>query len=253
MYKNLLIAGSILSSSLLFSQASYSLSLTPLSTSSFNNVISNVSDPNAIAAGTLNTTTTDGFNGFFSDNFLAVGGIGTDTISGSFRANNSSAQLANASFFTLDAATIAEGSLSLRFNYIFKGIADPLASAPPSFSLQLVSLATGSPVRNFFSFTATDPGLFTPYAVNQSATGQIGTTDIAALPTGDYVVRVNVNEPTGGGGTDNVVGGFNSFEVFSPSAIPFDFEPSAGIAILGAGFGLNKLRKNLKARKETEI
>lgn len=43
------------------------------------------------------------------------------------------------------------------------------------------------------------------------------------------------------------------FTTFQASAIPFDFEPSAGIAILGAGFGLNKLRKRVKANKETEV
>ncbi len=36
-------------------------------------------------------------------------------------------------------------------------------------------------------------------------------------------------------------------------SVPFDFEPSLGIGLLGLGFGLNKVRKNWKAKKNTEV
>ena len=51
----------------------------------------------------------------------------------------------------------------------------------------------------------------------------------------------------GTGGTDRF--GLDDF-VYS---VPFDFEPSLGIGLLGLGFGLNKFRKNLKAKKHTKV
>jgi len=44
-----------------------------------------------------------------------------------------------------------------------------------------------------------------------------------------------------------------NFQTLQAAPVPFGFEPTVGITILGAGFGLNKLRKKLKAKQETKV
>ncbi|PZU95709.1 MAG: hypothetical protein DCE90_12325 [Pseudanabaena sp.] len=65
--------------------------------------------------------------------------------------------------------------------------------------------------------------------------------------TGDSRITSVTITAIGNGGVDRF--GIDDI-VYS---VPFDFEPSLGLGLLGLGFGLNKLRKNLKAKKNTEV
>jgi hypothetical protein len=77
---------------------------------------------------------------------------------------------------------------------------------------------------------------------NLSTTGTLGVT-----PFGPDINTITDTGTITGTGTSGTLTAF-----ISP--VPFDFDPSAGVLLLGAGFGLNKLRKNLKAKKnETKV
>jgi hypothetical protein len=180
--------------------------------------------------------------------------LGTDNISGSQQGINTSRRLNAASGFTISALDIAtKPILQVVFNYVFRGIGDAGSVTPPNFSVQLIKF-TGvgdafTLTGNLFSLAATPTGGGF-YQFDNRAVSQITQFDISGQTAGNFGLRINVNEPNDGGGGDNQAAGFNQFTV---EAIPFDFEPSLGIGLLGLGFGLNKVRKNWKAKKKTEV
>lgn len=80
------------------------------------------------------------------------------------------------------------------------------------------------------------------YSFNFSDFGAVNLTTVSAIELRTSLVNVN----------QGVATNFN-FQTLEAAPIPFDFEPTSGLAILGAGFGLNKLRKTLKAKQETKV
>lgn len=106
----------------------------------------------------------------------------------------------------------------------------------------LVLTPSGTPIAAPFSVT----GVANSSSLNQTATIS-GTLFNATNGTGDYKLQITLAESNT---SFNAAAGFNEISIQS---VPFDFEPSAGTAILGAGFGLNKLRKRIKAKKKTAV
>jgi hypothetical protein len=269
------VLGTIVSSMLL-SEESKAIGLTPLVTTDFT-TFSNIIDSAAsigsalntgvLETGTIRTTaaqaTNGGFGNFFTAlntpsvgpsalTFLAVGGVGASSIGSSFKQNNSAA---NSAIFTLTAADISL-DLELKFDYIFAGYISNTVASRSGFLIELLDVVLGVPLPFITVILPNDPavspgsGRFTNDSASNVST-VISSADLLAnygATGGDFFVRVTVNEP--GTAATNTVGGFQNFTVES---IPFDFEPTAGIAILGVGFGLNKLRKTIKAKKDNVI
>jgi hypothetical protein len=197
-----------------------------------------------------------GFGGFFQETYLSLGALGGQTIGGSIRAINSTARSTN---FALSAADIAAG-IDLRFNYAVAGFA--ANGNVPLFKVTLrtaTGFGGGAGSLNFTfptGITSVAPPTTNAFGVfrSQNGTGIVttlsgGSGDLFGFGASDYFLEFALDEPTSSDGT-NAAAGFNQFRV---TAVPFDFDPSVGIAILGAGFGLNKLRKNLKAKKDTIV
>ncbi|MCA6597753.1 MAG: hypothetical protein IM539_15995 [Pseudanabaena sp. M046S1SP1A06QC] len=265
--KSLAITGA--TSILFFSSvgASNAIGLTPIPISRFSVTVAGSTSNAASSTGTLNTSfdsealtglnATDSFNSFFSSDFISVGALGTDKISGSSQGTNSTIKMNAANAFTLTSADLNQ-PLQITFNYIFRGTADPLLT-PPNFLVQLIRFTgvgdNSTVAKNFLNLTAPAPGTGTYanngsyYAFEYKQEAFSTSVDTSGLTAGNYGISISLTEPTGGG-ADNQAAGFNQFSVQS---IPFDFDPSLGIGLLGLGFGLNKLRKNLKAKKNTEI
>jgi len=180
--------------------------------------------------------------------------LGTDNISGSQQGINTTRRQAAVDGFVITAGAISTTpTLQLIFNYVFRGIGDAGASSAPGFSVQLLRFLNPS-VNNtfvvagtFLNRTATGTGV---YLFDDRLNVQTSQINITGFTAGTYSLRVSLNEPGDGGGGDNQAAGFNQFTV---EAIPFDFEPSLGIGLLGLGFGLNKVRKNWKAKKSIEV
>lgn len=270
--RNIFVTSLIFGSYLIFPQASYAIGVTVLNTSAFTldtATPSGTFEASALSTGILNTTAADtgaertaaiqqgppglgGFGGFFTSTFLAVGGTSSQTIGASGKRNNTTV---NSAIFTLTGTDLTQ-DLKISLDYIFSGYIGNGVSAPSDFNVQLVDVALG--IQTDF---------FSPVSLNTLSSGAtlgrwntlqgIGTTGVisGALLTANYTattqtfyVALTVNEPSAI--TTNTVAGFQNVSI---ETIPFDFDPSAGIAILGAGFGLNKLRKNLKAKKETKV
>ncbi|MCA6589725.1 MAG: hypothetical protein IM531_12720 [Pseudanabaena sp. M090S1SP1A06QC] len=265
--KSLAITGA--TSILFFSSvgASNAIGLTSIPISSFSVTVAGNTSNAASSTGTLNTSSdsealtglnaTDSFNSFFSSDFISVGALGTDKISGSSQGTNSTIKMNAANAFTLTSADLNQ-PLQITFNYIFRGTADPLLT-PPNFLVQLIKFTgvgdNSTVARNFLNLTAPDTGTGTYadngsyYAFEYEQEAFSTSVNTSGLTEGNYGISISLTEPTGGV-ADNQAAGFNQFSVQS---IPFDFDPSLGIGLLGLGFGLNKLRKNLKAKKNTEI
>ncbi len=271
--RNIFLSSLIFGSYLIFPQASHAIGLTVLNTSAFTldaGTPTGTFDAGALNTGVLNTTVADtgglrnaatqqgppglgGFQGFFGSTFLAVGGTGTQTIGASGKRNNTTV---NSAIFTLTGADLTQ-DIQISLDYIFSGYIGSGASAPSDFNVQLVDLASGTPT-DFFSpvslSTLSGSGSLGRWNTSQGigTTGVISGTDLTATyaaTTQDFYVSLTVNEPSATNTTNTVAG----FQNVSIQTIPFNFEPSAAIAIMGAGFGLNKLRKNLKAKKETKV
>ncbi len=253
--KILAIAGVVGVSILSSTSAAYSLGLTPIPTTSFNVPTGASSFDNNVAfTSVLNTDIglntaggVDSFNNFFTANFLSIGASATDTISASPFEQNSSVR--TGILFNIDAATIAATpTLQTKFNFILRGTADDFQSAPQVL-IQLLRFTSPTTPVIAGSVINRSPIIGTGlYQIDERSIAF--TSNITLTTPGDYGYRVTLTEPIGGSGDDNQAAGFNNF---TAETIPFDFNPSAAIAILGAGFGLNKLRKNLKAKKETKI
>ncbi|MFN9868839.1 MAG: hypothetical protein ACK568_17640 [Pseudanabaena sp.] len=264
--KSLFIAGTISSLAAVLPQVSFAIGLTPINVSDFTldtTTPSGVFDNAASPTGLLNTTLFDtsdrnqagqdgfgGFNNFFiTGNFLAVGGLGTQTIGSSSRGNNTRV---NSQSFTLSAGDLTQ-DLSIKFDYIFAGYIG--RNAASNFNVQL---SDGSIVVDFITpITQTKTTQQTilngknQNVSERNVTGVILAADLQAAFSGggNLFVSINVDEPSSSTTTNTVAG----FQNISVQSIPFDFDPSLGIGLLGLGFGLNKLRKNLKAKKNTEI
>lgn len=133
--KSLAITGA--TSILFFSSvgASNAIGLTSIPISSFSVTVAGNTSNAASSTGTLNTSSdsealtglnaTDSFNSFFSSDFISVGALGTDKISGSSQGTNSTIKMNAANAFTLTSADLNQ-PLQITFNYIFRGTADPL-------------------------------------------------------------------------------------------------------------------------------
>jgi len=264
--KSLIIAGTILSSAVILPQVSLAIGLTNLDPGDFTldtgATPSGVIDVASLSGGILNTTALDtgnsrtaagqsgfgGFGNFFGGNFLAIGGLGSETIGDSTRGINTRA---NSAVFALTGAALALG-LQVSFDYRFAGYIG--AAGPSTF---LVQLADGvGPLANRLTFTTIAlnnqgvgfSGLFNEASAT-AFTSTLTAAQLAPFAPGNFFVSINVDEPSSAGAT-NTVAGFRNITI---EAIPFDFEPSLGIGLLGLGFGLNKVRKNWKAKKNTEV
>ena len=266
--KSLFIAGTISSLAAVLPQVSFAIGLTPINVSDFTldtttslGVFDKAASPTELLDTTLFDTSDkdkagqDGFGGFnnffITGNFLAVGGLGTQTIGSSSRGNNTRV---NSQSFTLSAGDLTQ-DLSIKFDYIFAGYIG--RNAASNFNVQL---SDGSTVVDFITpITLTNPTSNQPTNLNgkfqnvseRNVTGVILAADLQAAFSGggNLFVSINVDEPSSSTTTNTVAG----FQNISVQSIPFDFDPSLGIGLLGLGFGLNKLRKNLKAKKNTEI
>jgi hypothetical protein len=231
----------------------FSLSLAPSSFSATGTLgtVVVVSNPSATPLDTA--AAPNGFGSFFTNAgnapFVSLGGttlgagspptggsgvlaIGATPIASSQKRFNSDA----ASSFILSAADITAatlgGGVEVSFRFAYQGVPN---------------------AQNSFNVFVTD-ALFNPLAepgFSRTALGDGAASFVLAanlFTAGDeYFVNINLAESNSSG---NVAAGFNTFTV---AAVPFDFDPSAGIAILGAAYGLNKLRKNLKAKKDTIV
>ena len=264
MKRNLILAGIISASCVAFPSASHALffSLTPSDFSVTAGAGSNNADPLQL----LNTTTgpavgtlvnsglqanTGGFNGFFNSTYLSIGATSNQTIGSSLRQVNSTA---TSTAFALDAAALANG-LTIQFNYTFAGY---VGTQTPTFDVSLVNtglfLFQAFPGAN--GVTLSDTGTASAGKFNRDPNSGLVTTTIdaatlaslGATATGGYDITISLTEPAGSASTD-AAAGFNAIRVADAASIPFDFDPSAGVLLLGAGFGLNKLRKNLQAKK----
>ena len=252
--RKILAIASVVGVSILSStSAAYSLGLTLIPTTSFNVSVSGSFDNNVASTSVLNTDIglntaggVDSFNNFFTSNFLSVGALATDQISTSLAEQNSSVR--TGILFNINAATIASTpTLQTKFNFILRGTADDFQSVPQVL-IQLLRFT--SPTTFVIAGTVINRSPASGSGLYQIDEKGAFTSNITLTTAGDYGYRVTLTEPTGGSGSDNQAAGFNQF---TAETIPFNFDPSAGIAILGAGFGLNKLRKNLKAKKETKV
>lgn len=267
---SLFIAGAISSSAVVLPQVSLALGLTPLNVADFTldgSTPTGIIDVAASPIGTLDTTAFDavdrtqaaqaglgGFNNFFTTgDFLAVGGLGTQTIGSSTRGANTRV---NSLGFTLSAGDFTE-DLLITFDFAFAGYIGRLATS--QFNVQLFD---GTNTIDFIAPVQLNNNAGQPSATNgrfrQTATtsvaGIIAAADLQAVfssTPGTYFVSINVDEPSSST-TTNTVAGFQNISIQSVP-VPFDFEPSLGIGLLGLGFGLNKVRKNLKAKKNTEV
>jgi len=251
--------------------SSNAIGLTILSPSNFTldtSTPSGVFDPAASPIGNLDTIffdTTDrtqaaqallgGFEDFFTTgNFLAVGGLGTQAIGSSTRAINTRV---NSIGFTLSTGDFTQ-DLLITFDFAFAGYLGRNAK-----SLFSVQLSDGSVAVDFIVpielNNGVDNGAGQPILANgkfqsafsTNATGIITAADLQANFTAGntFFVSINLNEDSSRP-TSNTAAGFQNISVES---IPFDFEPSLGIGLLGLGFGLNKVRKNWKAKKSIEV
>jgi hypothetical protein len=115
----------------------------------------------------------------------------------------------------------------------------------------------GSGVRNFTLFTDTDTStatVGTPIgsfsAVNGSSFGSaLQRFDFASTATTQYVqMRLDSN-----GGSSTLVGFSEAaFRGTTATAVPFDFDPSMGLAALGLGFGGKRLLKTFLRNKKSK-
>ena len=274
--RSLAIAGA---ASILFLSSvgsSNAIGLTTVPLSSFTNISAGAAANNVSSTSTLNFSTTansffptevDSFDGFFSTDFISVGAVGANNISSSSRGVNSTIRVASGSGFALSTSDVLQ-PLRISFNYIYRGTGDT-STTVPNFLVQIFRFANPgvdesiSPfsTRNVLTVSASlaglgttistnfGPGIF--YAFDYRQTAASADVSLTGLSAGIYGISISLTEPTGGlSGVDNQAAGFNQFTVES---IPFDFEPSLGIGLLGLGFGLNKVRKNWKAKKSIEV
>ncbi len=205
-------------------------------------------DNAATSAGLLNTTAVpNGFGGFFNSpngpTFLAVGATGTGTISASPTGVNSR----TTSTFNVSAADAA-ASTNIFANFIYAYQGAPTGSVINDFVINLVN-PSGSDKVTIFDAANGSAGYSSGTTVSNLFVNSSGGF-FNFYGAGNYGFEIALTES--GFGSVNTAAGFNQV-LISSTPVPFDFDPSAGIAILGAGFGLNKLRKNLKAKKDLNV
>ena len=247
--------------------ASNAIGLTTIPVSNFTNLTAGsgatsiASGSTLNADGSLETTlgTVDSFGGFFTSDFVAVGAVGNQLISDSTRGVNSNLRTTFANGFTLSSTDLSQ-PLRFSFNYAFVGVSDQNIT-PPNFLVQLIRFSgVGENVSNTRTLLnlaapvtgtgtiANDGTDFYAFSYKQNAFS-IDVSLPVAFTAGTYGFSISLTEPTGDP-IGNQAAGFNDFTVQS---VPFDFNPSFGIGLLGLGFGLNKVRKNWKAKKNTEV
>lgn len=137
----------------------------------------------------------------------------------------------------------ANTDISMSFDYIYQGGTGTI----PLLKISILNPALGANV-SVFNTSAFSSGTSIS---NLSIAGSGAFFN--ANGAGNYTFEIAVLESTGTITTANVGAGFDNITLSSTASVPFDFNPSAGIAILGASYGLNKLRKNLKAKKDTIV
>jgi hypothetical protein len=269
------VAGLISASVAVLPQESRAVSFTPVPSSftGIQGVVDNAATPGGLlnqnnGTPTIGTNFTviaqqagsglGGFAGYFVTDYLALGAVGTSTIgAGPTSTTNQITSSAASATFNLLASDFATG-IDITFNYAFAGFS--ANSAVPQFTVTLNSASQGAisfallPSRALLTpSSGLSPGTFNraPSGIITSSISSIDFTNNVFTPdSNDFSLVFGLTEPTGSPGT-NAAAGFNQFAV--TNSVPFDFDPSAGIAILGAAYGLNKLRKNLKAKKDTIV
>jgi hypothetical protein len=274
--RNSILAGFISATCIVFPSASYSFSLSLAPTdfardvstgsgtvdtaSAIGGALNNSTLENGVTRIRANQTGNGGFGNFFtSGTFLSLGGTGTTTIGSSPKLNNTRA---NSIGFLIDQDTIDKG-LQVTFSYIFAGYIGNGATS--SFDVQLLdtdSVGTSANSTNFITaVTLTNtiqPTSGSGTFLSSSGTGVTGIIDSATLLGAGYsagstlYLSLNVNEPSSSNST-NTVAGFQQISVSTVVPVPFEFDPSAGLLLLGAGFGLNKFRKSLKSKKSYQV
>jgi hypothetical protein len=190
--------------------------------------------PGALSTGTLNSTgASNGFNNFFTSDFVSVGATGGQTISTS---QDGGASLAT-SPITLSASDILGGSLSISFRYAFAGRGP--TSGADSFTVALLNAAGNTNLGTFFTLSGGSAGNL--FSLNGTQSGSVS---ISGFTPGSYNIGLINSELSFDAG--NSAAGFNNIDV-STTAIPFEFSP-LGLVALGGAYYFAK--KNKKAKSE---
>ena len=255
----LFIAGTVSSALVAMPSVSYGIGFTVLAPENFTNIQGNSSPSTTVgtgtAAGTLNSTALDfadkiavdqigGFGGFFSSNFISVGGLDNQTIGGSIRQINSRAR---SQVINLNAVDLNVGVL-LRFDYIFAGYIGSGASS--NFVIQLTDVFNNS--LDFTSVTLDNSITGQPPGFNgrfqrisgRNQTGVILGSALSQFQPGEFTVQIAVDEPTSSNPT-NTVAGFNNISI---EAVPYEFEAAAGVLLFAGYFAGKRYLKNKKAK-----